>query len=39
MIDPRNIAIISCIDTNKKVVVENYNVAYRFFEYEALRCY
>lgn len=39
MIDPKNIAIISCIDTNKKVVIENYNTTYRYFEYEALRCY
>ena len=39
MIDSREIALITCIDANKKVVVEDNKMAYRFFEQEAIRCY
>ena len=39
MIDPHNIALITCIDTNKKIIGEKNTFEYRLFEYEAINCY
>lgn len=39
MINSSEIALITCIDCNKKIIAENNKFAYRFFEQEAIRCY
>lgn len=38
-IDKDSIALITCIDMNKKVIAENDTFAFRYFEYEAIRCF
>lgn len=38
-IDKDDIALVTCIDANKKIVVENDKLAFRYFEYEAIRCF
>ena len=38
MVDSRDIAIITCVDCNKKIVVDN-QLLYRLYEQEAIRCF